>query len=163
MIRSFTCAVLLCISATTSHAQYRSTARVAQVRPDSPQALGLEVAAGIAGSAAGIGAVLYLTDCGVEDLGCDIMRVLTAGAVGIAASTAATQLAASRTGSRRSVFGAMLGGAVGTGIGLGLHYLLQEQLGDGVSDPGSVAVIVVSQGAVAALGSRLIGAAKGMR
>lgn len=133
------------------------------IRPDSPGALALEAIGGTAGSLVGIGAVLLTSDCNVDDLGCEILSIIGAGAAGVVGSTVATQLVAGHTGSRRSVLGAALGGAVGTGVGLGLHYLINANSDTDLDSDAVIPLFAVSQGVFAALGSRLIGAARGMR
>ena len=77
-----------------------------RIVPDSPGALVLESVGASAGSFIGIGAVMLLSECGVDDLGCEILTVGAAGLAGIAGATIGTMLTARFTGSRRSAGGA---------------------------------------------------------
>jgi hypothetical protein len=131
--------------------------------PDSPGALVLESVGGSAGSFAGIGAVMLLSRCDVEDIGCDILTVGAAGLAGVVGATVGTMLTARYTGSRRSAGGAALGAAVGTGVGLGVHYLLNNDSDRNLDDAVVIPIFAISQGTLAAIGSRLVGAARGMR
>jgi hypothetical protein len=139
-------------------------ARAQTPEANSGGAFFLEALGGSIGSVAGIGAVILAKDCGDDDLGCEILTVGTAGIVGAIGATVGTTIAARMTGSRRSVLGAGLGAIVGTGVGLGVHYLVNNS-SDRNLDDGAVVLTIfsMSQGTVAALGSRLIGAARSMR
>ncbi|MGH7693441.1 MAG: hypothetical protein ACRENH_00595 [Gemmatimonadaceae bacterium] len=61
------------------------------------------------------------------------------------------------TGSRHSIPGAFLGGIVGTGLGLGIHYVLNEGTDRNLGDWIVIPIFTLSQGTIAALGSRLLG------
>ena len=130
---------------------------------DSPSALVLEVVGASAGSFIGIGAVRLLKACGVDDMRCDFVMFGAEMVAGVAGATAGTMLTARYTGSRRSVGGATLGAALGTGVGLGVHYLLNNNSDRNLDDAVVIPIFAISQGVFAALGSRLLGAARGMR
>ena len=132
---------------------------VLSVRPNGGNAFVLEALAGSLGSLAGIGAVLLSVDCGFDDLGCEILTAGAAGALGVVGATVATSLAARSTGSRRSAGGALLGAVVGTGVGLGVHWLVNQNSDRNIGDAVVLPIFVISQGTIAALGSRLLGSA----
>jgi hypothetical protein len=117
----------------------------------------LEAFAGSLGSLIGIGSVGLLVDCGIDDLGCVIMKVGAGGALGAVGATIGATIAARHNGSRRSVAGAALGAVVGSGAGLGVHWLLNAGTDRNIGDAWTVPIFVISQGAVAALGSRVLG------
>ena len=133
------------------------------VAPDSRSALLLESVGAIAGSAVGIGGVALLSRCGIDDLGCDIATAAVAGVAGVAGAVVGTVATARYTGSRRSAGGAALGALLGTGVGLGIHYALNRNSDRNIGDAGVYPIFALSQGLFAALGSRLVGAAKDMR
>jgi hypothetical protein len=117
----------------------------------------LEALGGSLGSLAGIGIVALAAHCGHEDLGCVILNVGAGGALGAVGATIGTTLVARHTKSARSVTGAALGALVGTGVGLGLHYAFNHSSDRNLGDAVTVPIFVISQGAFAALGSRLLG------
>lgn len=129
------------------------------VRPDGSGAFLLEALSGSLGSLAGIGTVILASDCGFDDLGCEILTAGAAGALGVVGATVATSIAARYTGSRRSMGGALLGAVVGTGAGLGVHWLVNQNSDRNIGDAVVLPIFVISQGVVAALGSRLFGSA----
>jgi hypothetical protein len=122
-----------------------------------PGAFAIEAFGASAGSLIGIGAVALTQKCGVEDLGCVIIKVGAGGAVGAVGAVVGSQLAAAYTGSRRSVLGASLGAIIGTGVGLGVHWLLNSGSDRNLGDKVVVPIFVFSQGIFSALGSRALG------
>lgn len=117
----------------------------------------LEALGGSAGSLVGIGLVALASECGVEDMGCIITTVGAGGVMGAAGATLGVTLAARATGSPRSFAGAAIGAVVGTGVGLGLHWLLNHNSDRNLGDRIVVPIFVLSQGVLAAAGSRIGG------
>lgn len=128
--------------------------------PNSSGAFAIEALGGAAGSLAGIAVVGLTSRCGTEDLECTILHVGAGGALGVIGAAAGVTLAARHTGSRRSVAGALLGGIAGTALGLGVHYLLNRGTDRNLGDRVVVPIFVLSQGIVAAAGSRWLGRAR---
>jgi hypothetical protein len=127
-------------------------------RPKGGNAFLLETLGGSVGSLAGIGIGLGLASaCESEDLGCEIVSIVTGGALGIAGAATGVALTARHTGSSRSAAGAVLGALVGTGVGLGVHYLVNRASDRNLGDASVVPIFVISQGVLAAMGSRLLG------
>jgi hypothetical protein len=114
----------------------------------------LEVLGGSLGSAAGIGAVLLISDCGPDDLGCEIVSVIVAGAAGVLGATLGTALVARQTGAKHSVAGAALGAILGTAVGLGVHYLVNRNSDRNLGDAVVVPIFALSQGFFAAIAGR---------
>jgi hypothetical protein len=117
----------------------------------------LEAFAGSLGSLIGISSIGLLVDCGIDDLGCVIMKIGAGGALGAVGATIGTTIAARHNDSRRSVAGAALGAVVGSGVGLGVHYILNEGTDRNLGDAWVVPIFVISQGTIAAIGSRVLG------
>ena len=161
-VRPIAMCVAIACGAAPLAAQGESTAP-RSLAPDSRSALLLEALAGTSGAAVGIAAVALLSRCGVDDLGCDMATAGAAGLAGVAGATLGTTLAARYTGSRRSAGGAALGALVGTAVGLGVHYAVNRNSDRNIGDAGVYAIFALTQGVAAAVGSRLVGAAKGMR
>ncbi|HET9426133.1 MAG TPA: hypothetical protein VFO55_12230 [Gemmatimonadaceae bacterium] len=160
------CMVALAVVASPAEAQSRAAftaSAPAGPAADSRGAFVVEAAGGALGALAGIGAVLLTSRCDVEDLGCGIISIGSAGLVGVIGATAGTTLAARGTGSRSSIGGAIAGSVLGTGVSLGVHYLLNRNSDRNVGDAITLPIFVIGQGVGAALGSRVIGAARGMR
>jgi hypothetical protein len=132
-------------------------AQAQERRVNDPGAFAIEALGASAGSLIGIGAVALTQKCGVEDLGCVIIKVGAGGAVGAVGSVVGSQLAAAYTGSRRSVLGASVGAIIGTGVGLGVHWLLNSGSDRNLGDKVVVPIFVFSQGIFSALGSRALG------
>ena len=132
-------------------------AQAPQPRMSDPSAFSVEVLGASLGSLIGIGAVALTQKCGVEDLGCTILKVGAGGAVGALGATVGSQLASRYTGSRRSVAGAVAGAIVGTGVGLGVHWLLNAGTDRNLGDNIVVPIFVISQGVFTAIGSRAFG------
>jgi hypothetical protein len=123
-------------------------------QPAPRSSLALEVLGGSLGSAAGIGAVVLLSDCGVDDLACDIMSAGLAGAAGVLGATIGTTLVARQTGAKHSVAGAALGAILGTAVGLGVHYLLNNNSDRNLDDLVVLPIFAISQGLFAAIVGR---------
>jgi hypothetical protein len=113
----------------------------------------LEALGGSVGSAVGIGLVL-LSECGVDDLACEILTVGVAGVAGVTGATLGTALVARQTGARHSTMGAVAGAVLGTGVGLGVHYLLNRNSDRNLGDMIVVPIFAISQGLFAAIGGR---------
>jgi hypothetical protein len=128
-----------------------------EIEANGPASLAVEALAGSFGSAIGMGIVALAADCGFDDLGCEILSVGAGGIAGIVGATIGTAIAARQTGSSHSVLGAALGATVGTGVGLGIHYIFNRGTNRNLGMPVVVPIFVISQGTVAALGSRLLG------
>jgi hypothetical protein len=116
--------------------------------------LALEVLGGSLGSAIGIGAVVLISDCGVDDLACDIISAGAAGAAGVLGATLGTAFVARQTGAKHSVAGAALGAIIGTAVGLGVHYLINSNSDRNLGDAIVLPIFAVSQGLFAAIAGR---------
>jgi len=114
----------------------------------------LEALGGSLGSAAGMSLVLLASNCGVEDLACEIVTVGVAGVAGVVGATLGTALVARQSGARHSATGAATGAILGTGIGLGVHYLLNRNSDRNLGDMVVVPIFAISQGIFAAIGGR---------
>ena len=153
------------LAASASHARAQRIERASLHAPASLSltqgsrrgSIPLEMLAGAAGSALGMAVVALGADCGVEDLACGIRRAAGAGAVGAVGATVAVTLTARATDAPASVLGAGLGALVGTGVGLGVHWLLNAGSDRNLDDALVIPIFAVSQGALAALGSRWLG------
>ncbi len=106
------------------------------------------------GSAVGIGLVFLASECGVDDLACEIITVGVAGAAGVVGAALGTAFVARQTGARHSVTGAVAGAILGTGVGLGVHYLLNRNSDRNLGDMVVVPIFAISQGVFAAIGGR---------
>ena len=115
----------------------------------------LEALGGSLGSLVGIGVVGLTSRCGVDDLACGITSVGVGGVLGVVGATVGTVVVARFLDSPRSAVGAVLGAVVGTGIGLGVHYILNNNSDRNLGDAVVVPIFVLSQGVLAAAGSRL--------
>jgi hypothetical protein len=121
------------------------------------QAFTIEAAGGIAGSLLGFGLVLLSEDdCGVEDLGCHLEDAFLAIALGTLGSAAGTYAAGRAFDTRPSGPGATLGAVVGAAAGLGTWHLFTEELDFVNRTEAAVVVYALTQGVMAALGSRLV-------
>jgi hypothetical protein len=117
----------------------------------------LEALGGSLGSLVGIGLVGLTSRCGVEDLACGITSVGLGGVLGVVGATVGTLVVARYQESPRSAAGAVLGALVGTGVGLGVHYVLNNNSDRNLGDAVVVPIFVLSQGVLAAAGSRVVG------
>jgi hypothetical protein len=120
------------------------------------QAFAIEAAGGIVGSTLGFStAYLAERDCDAEDLSC----ILRTASLAVVASTAGAALGTWATGrafdTQPSGIGATVGAIAGAAAGVGMYHLLTEELN---VVGGRVPVMLsytVTQGVVAALGSRV--------
>jgi hypothetical protein len=131
--------------------------RQASIPPNSGGAFALEALAGSVGSLAGMAAVGFTSDCGVDDLACVIQAIGAGGALGVVGATLGATLTARATGSDYSVLGAVLGGLVGTAVGLGVHWLFNQNSDRNLGEYETIPLFAVSQGIFAAMGSRALG------
>ena len=163
---SSTCMIVSCVTSAIAQragvGRYEPTTvqsliRSEQGQTSSGEAFFIEAAGGVLGSGLGAGIVLLSTSCGGDDLGCGILKIGSAGLVGAIGATVGTTLAARHTGSRRSVVGAALGAVVGTGAGLAIQYFVTRGRASTLGDRIAAPIIIVSQGVVSAVGSRLVG------
>jgi hypothetical protein len=126
------------------------------------RAFAVEAVGGTVGSALGIGLGLAIArpdNCpSNEDLACILRRLGTVGIVGVAGATVGTFVAGRWAASDPSIVGALLGAAVGAAAGIGLEHLVTEELNQSLGNAGAVVLFSVTQGILAAAGSR-IGAA----
>jgi hypothetical protein len=116
-----------------------------------------EALGGSLGSLVGIGVVGLTSRCGVDDLACGITSVGAGGVLGVVGATVGTLVVARYQESPRSTVGAVLGALVGTGVGLGVHYVLNNNSDRNLGDAVVVPIFVLSQGVLAAVGSRVAG------
>ena len=151
---SATIGILSVLAATRADCQVPESERSAALRRTGN--VGITVLAGTLGSAAGMTGVFVLVDCGVEDLACGIRRAALAGVAGVATSTAAVVATARATRTAYSTPGAFAGALIGTGVGLGLHALINRNSDRNIGDYITLPIFALSQGTLAALGSRLI-------
>lgn len=133
-----------------------ATSRGRQSKRD-PGAYFLEALGGTAGSFIGMGLVGFVSNCGVDDLVCLLKTVGAGGVAGVVGATVGVSLVARATGSRRSIPGAVLGAVVGTGLGVLIHIGLDRGTERNLDDVIVIPIFTVSQGTIAALGSRLLG------
>lgn len=147
---------LVAAAAATAGAQGPTPAPAAP-RYGGGTAFAIEALAGTAGSLAGMAIVGLGSDCDGDDLGCIINTIGAGGIAGMVGATVAVTLAARHTGGPRSVAGAALGAVVGTGVGLGVHYLVNRGTDRNLGEAVVIPIFAVSQGVVAAAGSRLLG------
>ena len=116
----------------------------------------IEAAGGIAGSLAGFALVYSAADdCEPEDLACDLGHAGAAVGVSTAAAAGGVFLAGRLGKTDPSGVGAALGALVGAVAGLGMAHLVTEELNVVNSDAGAIITYSVTQGIVAALGSRI--------
>lgn len=123
------------------------------------RAFGVEALGGAVGSALGIAvglAVVKPDACpSNEDVACTLRRVGVTGIIGVAGATLGTVIAGRWAGSDPSVVGAFLGAAAGAALGIGLEHLITEELNQSLGNVGAVVLFSVTQGILAAAGSRL--------
>jgi hypothetical protein len=131
----------------------------AQLSGSRPPAQGfaIEAAGGIAGSLLGLSVVLLRKDdCDVEDLGCHVQNAFLGIALGTLGSAAGTYIAGHAFDARPSGAGATLGAVAGAAAGLGAWHLFTQELDLVNRTEAAVVVYAVTQGVMAALGSRLV-------
>jgi uncharacterized membrane protein YfcA len=127
-------------------------------------ALTFETLGGIAGSLVGVGGGLLIAkagnECGNEDLACGLEQAATTGLVSIVGATAGTYLAGRAANTEPSVLGAFLGSIAGVAAGVGVIHLLTEESKVASNNATLVAAYSITQGLVAAIGSRLVAAVR---
>jgi hypothetical protein len=136
-------------------ASARAAARVSPAA-----AFGIEAAGGTVGSALGFAAVIALTgpgSCG-DDLSCTLGIAATAVLLATAGSAALTYAVGRTFETEPSGWGAVAGAVAGAAAAIGVEHLLSEEADINMNDATRILVIAVTQGSLAALGSR-IGAA----
>jgi uncharacterized membrane protein YfcA len=130
----------------------------------SGSAFAIEALGGVAGSLAGVGAGLLITravgGCESEDLVCNLRRAATTGAAGVVGATAGAYLAGRAGDTEPSVIGSLLGALAGAAAGVGVLHLLTEETSLGDNNATLVVAYSVTQGIVAAIGSRIVSAAR---
>ena len=122
-----------------------------------PGAYFLEALGGTVASFIGMGIVGLVSNCGVDDLVCLLKTVGAGGVAGVVGATIGVSLVARATGSKRSIPRAVLGAVVGTGLGALIHIGLDRGTDRNLDDVIVIPIFTVSQGTIAALGSRLLG------
>jgi hypothetical protein len=146
--------VLLTASPTTLLAQRTAPAAVTGASAFAAEALG-----GAIGSALGIAiglAVAKPDECPPEDdVVCPLRRLGVTGIIGIAGATLGTTVAGRWAGTDPSILGAFLGAAAGAAVGIGLEHLMTEEMGQSLGNAGTVVLFSVTQGILAAAGSRI--------
>jgi hypothetical protein len=116
----------------------------------------IEAAGGIVGSLAGFGLVYSTVDeCDSEDLVCNFGHAGAAVGVATAGATGGVYLAGRLGGTNPSMVGAALGALAGAAAGLGMAHVVTEELNLVNSDAGAIITYGITQGIVAALGSRI--------
>jgi hypothetical protein len=147
--------LLLLLSTSVVGAQRTAPAAVTGARAFATEALG-----GTVGSALGIAiglAVVRPDDCPSEDdVVCTLRRLGITGIIGVAGATTGTMVAGRWAGTDPSLVGAFLGAAAGTAVGIGLEHLITEELNQSLGSGGAVVLFSVTQGLLAAGGSRLV-------
>jgi hypothetical protein len=147
-------AVLLSASPTVGLPQRTAPAAVTGASAFAAEALG-----GAAGSALGVVLGLAIAnpdDCAVEDdVVCPLKRLSIAGLTGVVGATMGTVVAGRAARTNPSLIGAFLGAVVGAAAGIGLDHLITEEMGQSLGDVGAIALFSVTQGVLAAAGSRL--------
>jgi hypothetical protein len=150
---------LLLLWAPAAQAQRTSPAAVTGARAFTTEALG-----GAVGSAVGIAAGLAIArpdDCPSEDdVVCTLRRLSVTGIIGVVGATIGTTVAGRLAGTDPSIVGAFLGAAVGASLGIGLEHLITEEMGQTLGNAGTLVLFSVTQGILAAAGSRAVRAAR---
>ena len=152
----FWCLPLFLVPCVTAHAQ-REPHRGAA-------AFGIEAAGGTAGSLAGEGVGLAISRandrCDSEDLACGLRQAATTGAVSVIGATAGTFLVGRSANTEPSVVGSFLGAIAGAAAGVGVIHLLNEETNVASNNATLVVAYSITQGIVAAIGSRIVAAAR---
>jgi hypothetical protein len=156
VIRSAT--LLLAVSGSAVHAQ-RATPAVSGARAFATEAIG-----GTIGSAAGIVVGLAIAkpnDCpSSDDVACALQRLGITGVIGVAGATVGSNVAGRLAGTRPSLVGALLGAAAGAATGIAVEHLITEELSQQIGDVGTVLLFSITQGILAAAGSRIVASLK---
>jgi hypothetical protein len=133
--------------------------RTAPAAVTGASAFAAEALGGAAGSALGVVIGLAIADpddCAVEDdVACPLKRLSVAGLMGVLGATMGTVVAGRAARTSPSLIGAFLGAVVGAAAGIGLDHLVTEEMGQSLGDVGAIALFSVTQGVLAAAGSRI--------
>lgn len=145
--------LVLTVSAPVAHAQ-RASPAVTGTRAFAAEAVG-----GAVGSAVGIAiglAVARPDDCPTDDdVACILRRLGVTAIAGVVGATVGTAVGGRWAGTDPSIVGALLGAAAGAAAGIGLEHLITEEMGQSLGNVGAVILFSVTQGVLAAAGSRL--------
>lgn len=124
----------------------------------------VEALGGTAGSLAGVGLGLVIARandrCGSEDLACDLRQAATTGAASVVGATAGTYLVGRAANTEPSFAGSLIGAVAGAAAGVGVIHLLTEETQLARNNATLVVAYSVTQGIVAALGSRIVAAVR---
>jgi hypothetical protein len=133
--------------------------RTAPAAVTGASAFAAEAVGGAAGSALGVVVGLAIADpddCAVEDdVVCPLKRLSVAGLMGVLGATMGTVVAGRAARTNPSLIGAFLGAVVGAAAGIGLDHLVTEEMGQSLGDVGAIALFSLTQGVLAAAGSRI--------
>ncbi len=147
--------LLLALVAAVARPQQATPPAVGGARAFAAEALG-----GTLGSAIGIGiglAVARPDDCPSEDdVVCTLRRLGVTGVIGVLGAMAGTAVGGRLANTDPSLVGAFLGAAAGAAAGIGLEHLITEEMGQPLGNVGVVLLFSVTQGILAAAGSRLV-------
>jgi hypothetical protein len=124
------------------------------------QAFGIEAVGGTVGSALGIAiglAVAKPNDCpSDDDVACTLQKLGIAGIIGVGGATVGTAVAGRWAGTEPSLIGAFVGAAAGAAVGIGLEHFITEEMDQSLGDTATVVLFSLTQGILAAAGSRLV-------
>jgi hypothetical protein len=144
----------LAVSASTADAQ-RAAPAVGGAQAFATEALG-----GAVGSALGIAiglAVAKPDDCpSSDDVVCTLQRLGVTGVIGVVGTTIGSNVAGRLAGTNPSLLGGFLGAVAGAAAGVGLEHLITEELNQQLGNVGAVLLFSVTQGILAAAGSRIL-------
>ena len=122
----------------------------------------IEAVGGVVGSLVGVGAGVFVTravdECDSEDLACNLKQTATTGAVSVVGATAGAYLVGRSTNTEPSFAGSLLGAVAGAAAGVGVVHLLNEESNLANNNATLVVAYSVTQGIVAAIGSRIVAA-----
>jgi uncharacterized membrane protein YeaQ/YmgE (transglycosylase-associated protein family) len=151
--------LVLAMSGSAASAQHAVPAAVGGSR-----AFGAEAVGGAIGSALGITlglAVAKPGDCpSADDVACTLQRLGITAVIGVVGATVGSNVAGRLRGTNPSLLGAFVGAAAGAVAGVGLEHLITEELNQQLGNVGTVLLFSVTQGILAAAGSRLLNAAR---
>jgi hypothetical protein len=145
----------LIVAPRVAHSQRATPAAVTGGRAFAAEAVGGAVGAAL-GIAVGL-AIAKPNECAADDdVVCTLQRLSITGVVGVAGATIGTAVAGRLAGTRPSLAGALLGAVTGLAVGIGLEHLITEELNQSLGDAGAVVLFSVTQGILAAAGSRFV-------
>jgi hypothetical protein len=124
------------------------------------RAFATESLGGTVGSAVGIAiglAVVRPNRCpSDDDVACALKKLGIVGVIGVAGATIGTVIGGRWVRTRPSSVGAFVGAAAGAAAGIGLEHFVTEEMGQQIGRVGTVVLFSVTQGILAAAGSRLV-------